>query len=119
MLSIEKVERIAKNDPEYLDTTDDALQAVATATELFVQVLTAESLTSSLRVQQQYYELYNAMQNGSSELTLDLELRYEDLADCIAQSENLQFLADVIPRTKRLGDLVNENKVRYRDNGSQ
>ena len=68
-LPVEKVQRIAKNDPEYMDTSDDAFVATA----------------------------------------------YDDISAAIVHSSDghLQFLNDVIPTTKNLRLLVEENRVRY------
>ncbi|CAI4034355.1 hypothetical protein SMKI_10G1420 [Saccharomyces mikatae IFO 1815] len=104
-LPVEKVQRIAKNDPEYMDTSDDAFVATAFATEFFVQVLAHESLQQQQKLQQQH------VPRLSDEITLS----YDDISTTIVQSADghLQFLNDVIPTTKNLRLLVEENRVRY------
>ncbi|KOG98540.1 Dls1p [Saccharomyces eubayanus] len=101
-LPVEKVQRIAKNDPEYMDTSDDAFVATAFATEFFIQVLTHESLQQQQRGQ---------VPHPSDEITLS----YDDVSATILKSTDghLQFLNDVIPITKNLRLLVEENRVRY------
>ncbi|QHS74185.1 Dls1p [Saccharomyces paradoxus] len=103
-LPVEKVQRIAKNDPEYMDTSDDAFVATAFATEFFIQVLTHESLQKQQQQQQH-------VPPPSDELTLS----YDDISATIVQSSDghLQFLNDVIPTTRNLRLLVEENRVRY------
>lgn len=98
-LSVEKVQRIAKNDPEYMETDDDAFIATAYATELFVQSLAAESVLIS-----------NFSDNGIND---DINLTYNDISDCVVMKGNFQFLMDMVPRNKNLKELVMENKVRY------
>lgn len=102
-LPVEKVQRIAKNDPEYMDTSDDAFVATALATEFFIQVLTHESL--------QQHQQRRPVPHPSDEVTLS----YDDVSATILQSTDghLQFLNDVIPITKNLRLLVEENRVRY------
>ncbi|AJR74354.1 ASB_HP2_G0029490.mRNA.1.CDS.1 [Saccharomyces cerevisiae] len=104
-LPVEKVQRIAKNDPEYMDTSDDAFVATAFATEFFVQVLTHESLHRQQQQQQQQVP----------PLPDELTLSYDDISAAIVHSSDghLQFLNDVIPTTKNLRLLVEENRVRY------
>ena len=41
------------------------------------------------------------------------QLRYDDLASCVATSDRFAFLSDVIPETQSLVSLTRENRVRY------
>ncbi|CAI4043687.1 hypothetical protein SKDZ_10G1460 [Saccharomyces kudriavzevii ZP591] len=101
-LPVEKVQRIAKNDPEYMDTSDDAFIATALATESFIQVLALESLQ---------HQVPRQVPHPPDEITLS----YDDISGTIVRSADghLQFLNDVIPMTKNLRLLVEENRVRY------
>ncbi|EJS43162.1 dls1p [Saccharomyces arboricola H-6] len=103
-LPVEKVQRIAKNDPEYMDTSDDAFVATAFAAQFFIQLLTHESL-------QQQQQRHHQILHPSDEITLS----YDDISATILRSTDghLQFLNDVIPLTKNLRLLVEENRVRY------
>ncbi|KAH7584029.1 hypothetical protein J7295_03231 [Nakaseomyces glabratus] len=112
---ISKMRMIAKNDPEYLECTKDALIATAFATELFVQTLTYETLIVNGSVPygdgnfQQEPKPEPSTPINSDELLLD----YKSLSESIALVDHFQFLADIVPRTKNLRELVKENKVRY------
>lgn len=113
---ISKIRKIARNDPEYMDCTKDAMIATAFATELFVQTLTYETLIVNgsvpygegafLKEQQQQQQ---QLQQQSDEMLLD----YKSVSESVALVDHFQFLADIIPRTKNLRDLVKESKVRY------
>ncbi|CCF55607.1 hypothetical protein KAFR_0A01690 [Kazachstania africana CBS 2517] len=101
-LSIGKIQTIARNDPEFMETTTSAFITTAFLTELFVQTLVSESIKIS------EYE-----SNKCSSHAETTNLKYSNITDCIAMNEPFQFLNDMVPRTKNLGDLVRENKVRY------
>ncbi|SMN21822.1 similar to Saccharomyces cerevisiae YJL065C DLS1 Subunit of ISW2/yCHRAC chromatin accessibility complex along with Itc1p, Isw2p, and Dpb4p [Maudiozyma saulgeensis] len=98
-LPIDKIQMIARNDPNYVELTDDAFGATAFATEFFVKTLTSEALKLSE---------YRSRSNSQT-----LELGYDDVADLVSMQKVYAFLRETIPRTKYLGDLVKENKVRY------
>lgn len=98
-LSGDKIQLIAKNDPEYMETDSDAFIAAAFATEVFVQLLSNESMKLSN---------YRTVDNSDT-----IELMYSDIADLISVQNPYKFLNETIPRTKNLKDLVRENKVRY------
>ncbi|CCC67481.1 hypothetical protein NCAS_0A09230 [Naumovozyma castellii] len=113
-LSVDIVGKIARNDPEYMETSDDALVATAFATELFIKTLTNESLLMA-----DFHPTNNAMNGQSSENNDGTNnddsntLTYDNLSYCVKKKGNFQFLGDLIPMTKNLKDLVQENKVRY------
>ena len=100
LLSLQKTQLIAKNDPEYIPTTDAALVATTFATEYFVKVLASEAL-----------RLSDYRSNGASPDTI--QLAYDDVADAVSLDKSYGFLHETIPRTKNLRELVRENKVRY------
>ncbi|AQZ16169.1 DPB3 (YBR278W) and DLS1 (YJL065C) [Zygosaccharomyces parabailii] len=99
-LPVSKVKRIARSDPEYLLTSNNAFVASAFATEIFVQALTEEMLAQS--------QLSNKNKDSKT-----IRLTYNDLAECVARKEQYRFLEDVVPRTKNLRSLVKQNRVRY------
>lgn len=99
-LPVSKVKRIARSDPEYMLTSNNAFVASAFATEIFVQALTEEMLAQS------------QLAKGNKE-SKTIRLTYNDLAECVAQKEQYRFLEDVVPRTKNLRSLVKQNRVRY------
>ncbi|CCK68964.1 Dls1p KNAG_0B05310 [Huiozyma naganishii CBS 8797] len=104
---VERVERIAKNDPEYMDTSPEALAATAFVTQYFIQQLCGDSLSVSA-----YRNAPSAAGDGDGEGPT-LHLEYMDIADCVAVRNQYAFLGEMIPRTKNLAELVAQNKVRY------
>ncbi|EDO15448.1 hypothetical protein Kpol_1027p23 [Vanderwaltozyma polyspora DSM 70294] len=99
-LPLSKVKKIAKCDPEHVITSNAAFVATSFATEIFIKNLTEETLVLS-------------QLNQTNSTKQVKRLTYEDLAKCVARNEKFQFLADVLPMTKNLKNLVKENKVRY------
>ena len=93
ILSPSTAQVIAKNDPEYIETTSDAFIATSFATELFIKELCTE--------------VAKTVPLGQNEIT------YDSLAEFVAVREPFQFLREMVPQTKRLSDLVRENRVRY------
>ncbi|XP_067887397.1 chromatin accessibility complex protein 1 [Heterodontus francisci] len=77
-LPLSRVKLIMKSCPDVSSINQDALFLTAKATELFVQHLATSAYKSS-----------------SSEKK---ELTYNDLADCVENSETFQFLADILPK---------------------
>uniref|UniRef100_UPI00398EAFBC chromatin accessibility complex protein 1 n=1 Tax=Pristiophorus japonicus TaxID=55135 RepID=UPI00398EAFBC len=77
-LPLSRVKLIMKSCPDVSSINQDALFLTAKATELFVQHLATYAYKSS-----------------SSEKK---ELTYNDLADCVENSETFQFLADILPK---------------------
>lgn len=98
-LPIDRIQMISKTDPAYMDVTEDGYAATAFATEFFIKTLTHDTLKIS--------EL------KSANIGMNLELNYNDMADLVSLQKPYAFLRESIPRTKRLADLVRENKVRY------
>ncbi|CCK73556.1 Dls1p NDAI_0G05730 [Naumovozyma dairenensis CBS 421] len=119
-LSVDIVERIAKNDPEYMDTDDSAYIATAFATELFIKTLTMESMINAnfhrMPVTRQEIEQQPETESDGDEALEEnqiVRLTYNDFATTVKSKESFHFLGDLIPMTKNLKDLVQENKVRY------
>ncbi|XP_041046185.1 chromatin accessibility complex protein 1 [Carcharodon carcharias] len=77
-LPLSRVKLIMKSCPDVSSINQDALFLTAKATELFVQHLATCAYKSS-----------------SSEKK---ELTYNELADCVENSETFQFLADILPK---------------------
>ncbi|XP_051878687.1 chromatin accessibility complex protein 1 [Pristis pectinata] len=77
-LPLSRVRLIMKSCPDVSSINQDALFLTAKATELFVQHLATYAYKSS-----------------SSEKK---ELAYNDLADCVENSDTFQFLADILPK---------------------
>lgn len=102
----DKVETIAKNDPEYLDTDSLAIIATSMATKFFIESLTYESIQSSLLRKKPNTIITN-------EDTDETDLVYDDIANVISVNDKFSFLNDMVPKTKKLRDLVSANKVRY------
>ncbi|XP_072903775.1 chromatin accessibility complex protein 1 [Hemitrygon akajei] len=77
-LPLSRVKLIMKSCPDVSSINQDALFLTAKATELFVQHLATYAYKS----------------NNSEKK----ELSYNDLADCVENSETFQFLADILPK---------------------
>ncbi|XP_067834535.1 chromatin accessibility complex protein 1-like [Heptranchias perlo] len=77
-LPLSRVKLIMKSCPDVSSINQDALFLTAKATELFVQHLATYA--------------YKSSNSGKKELT------YNDLADCVENSETFQFLADILPK---------------------
>ncbi|GAV56343.1 hypothetical protein ZYGR_0BB01200 [Zygosaccharomyces rouxii] len=99
-LPVSKVKKIARSDPEYLLTSNNAFVATAFATEIFVKALTEEMLAQSQLA-------------GKNKDSKTIRLTYNDLAECVSKKNQFMFLEDVVPRTKNLRSLVKQNRVRY------
>ncbi|CAR29953.1 hypothetical protein ZYGR_0AD06440 [Zygosaccharomyces rouxii] len=99
-LPVSKVKKIARSDPEYLLTSNNAFVATAFATEIFVKALTEEMLAQSHL-------------SGKNKDSKTVRLTYNDLAECVSKKNQFMFLEDVVPRTKNLRSLVKQNRVRY------
>ncbi|XP_078254718.1 chromatin accessibility complex protein 1 [Rhinoraja longicauda] len=77
-LPLSRVKLIMKSCPDVSSINQDALVLTAKATELFVQHLATYAYKSSTSEKK--------------------ELAYNDLADCVENSETFQFLADILPK---------------------
>lgn len=99
-LPISKVKKVARSDPEYLLTSNNAFVATAFATEIFIKALTEEMLAQS-------------QLSGKNKDSKSIRLTYNDLAECVSKKNQFMFLEDVVPRTKNLRSLVKQNRVRY------
>lgn len=99
-LPVSKVKKIARSDPEYLLTSNNAFVAAAFATEIFVKAVTEEMLAQS-------------QLSGKNKDSKTTRLTYNDLAECVSKKNQFMFLEDVVPRTKNLRSLVKQNRVRY------
>ncbi|XP_038664661.1 chromatin accessibility complex protein 1-like [Scyliorhinus canicula] len=77
-LPLSRVKLIMKSCPDVSSINQDALFLTAKATELFVQHLATCAYKSSCSEKK--------------------ELTYNDLADCVENSETFQFLADILPK---------------------
>ncbi|AET40661.1 histone-fold protein Ecym_6281 [Eremothecium cymbalariae DBVPG len=100
-LPISKCKRIAKTDPDYILTTQPAYIATAFATELFIQSISEESVAMA--------QLESRKQLKGKQIRMN----YTDLARAVSRLDKFSFLGDVIPETKVLSHLVQQNKVRY------
>ncbi|XP_069778438.1 chromatin accessibility complex protein 1 [Narcine bancroftii] len=77
-LPLSRVKLIMKSCPDVSSINQDALFLTAKATELFVQHLATYAYKSSRSEQK--------------------EFSYNDLSDCVENSETFQFLADILPK---------------------
>ncbi|XP_042187963.1 chromatin accessibility complex protein 1 [Callorhinchus milii] len=77
-LPLSRVKLIMKSCPDVSSINQDALFLTAKATEQFVQYLALYAYKSSKKDKK--------------------ELTYNDLADCVENSETFQFLADILPK---------------------
>ncbi|KAL3232717.1 DNA polymerase epsilon subunit C [Nakaseomyces bracarensis] len=112
--AISRIRKIAKNDPEYMDCTKDAMIATAFATELFVQTLTYETLIVNGSVPYGEGAFDKEPQTLQKDQENDeMELDYKSISESVGIVDHFQFLVDIIPKTKNLRDLVKESKVRY------
>ncbi|SSD58615.1 uncharacterized protein SCODWIG_00376 [Saccharomycodes ludwigii] len=115
-LPLSKIKRIAKTDPEYILTSQQAYILTGLATQLFI-----EKFVEDITLQSQLSYAGNKSKskakskiksiNGAS--NNNIRLTYEDISNVVAKVDKYQFLGDIIPETKPLINLVRENKVRY------
>lgn len=80
------MQKIIQADPERLTVTKNASFAIALATEMFVQHL---SLTTHNVVKTERKPRRN--------------IQYRDVSSAVGRTDNLEFLADVVPRTVQYG----------------
>lgn len=91
-LPISKIKRIFKMDPDYMAASQSAVYATGVATELFIQYL---------------------VEQASLQAKIDRrkKINYKDLSNAVATQELLHFLADTVPKTLPIGELIQQKKV--------
>ncbi|KAL1977371.1 hypothetical protein VTN31DRAFT_230 [Thermomyces dupontii] len=82
VVPIARVKRIVQQDEDIVQCSSKATFLIAMATELFIQYLAEQG--------------YNVVK---SERKPRKTLQYKDLATAVSRIDNLEFLADVIPKT--------------------
>lgn len=97
-LPVSKCKRIAKTDPDCILTSQAAYVATAFATELFIQNFVEEAM------------LVSQLEKNNAK---SVRLTYDNLAKCVSRLDKFMFLGDVVPLTKNLKTLVQENRARY------
>ncbi|KAL6453709.1 DPB3 DNA polymerase epsilon subunit C [Candida maltosa Xu316] len=91
-LPISKIKRIFKMDPDYVGASASAVYTAGLATELFVQYFSEQA------------SLLAKMEKRK-------KIQYKDFANSVSGHDSLNFLADTIPRTQAIGELVQQKKV--------
>ncbi|KAL1991160.1 hypothetical protein VTN49DRAFT_5664 [Thermomyces lanuginosus] len=82
VVPISRIKRIIQQDEDIVQCSNKATFLIAMATELFIQYLAEQG--------------YNVVK---SERKPRKTLQYKDLATAVSRIDNLEFLADVIPKT--------------------
>ncbi|KAI8096271.1 histone-fold-containing protein, partial [Halteromyces radiatus] len=91
-LPLARVKRIIKEDPEVTLINGEATHCVAAATELFMEYLVKEGFS-------------RAQKNKRKTIF------YKDLATAVSQTDQFEFLEDVIPQTMTLEEAYKRRKV--------
>ncbi|OAG09791.1 uncharacterized protein CC84DRAFT_1071654, partial [Paraphaeosphaeria sporulosa] len=84
-LPLARVQKIINADPERLHTSKNAAFAIALATELFIQHF-ATTTHNVVKAETQKKPRRN--------------VQYRDVASAVAKTDNLEFLVDVVPKTR-------------------
>lgn len=92
-LPISKIKRIFKMDADYNMASQTAVYATGVATEMFVQYFTEQAALLA-------------------KMDKRKKIQYKDFAQAVATHDNLAFLADTVPKTHPIGELVKQKKVR-------
>ena len=92
-LPISKIKRIFKMDSDYNMASQTAVYATGVATEMFIQYFTEQAALLA-------------------KMDKRKKIQYKDFAQAVATHDNLAFLADIVPKTHPIGDLVKQKKVR-------
>lgn len=98
---VARVQKIINADPERLHTSKNAAFAIALATELFIQHF-ATTTHNVVKAETQKKPRRN--------------VQYRDVASAVAKTDNLEFLVDVVPKT-RLYKEVREKREKKKAEG--
>jgi hypothetical protein len=103
-LPLARVKKILSQDPDIAQTSNTAAFAIAVATEIFIRYLTDQAYTVV-----------------KSERKPRRNVAYKDIATAVERVDNLEFLGDVVPKTRRWGEWKGENSEggRLREVGVQ
>ena len=85
MLLVARVKKIIATDPDIANCSNNAAFVITVATEMFLQHLVSQ-----------------AQNVVKSERKPRRNIQYRDVAAAVARVENLEFLADVVPKTTTL-----------------
>ena len=85
-LPLARVKKIISQDDEIAQCSNSAAFAISIATEIFLRYLTESA--------------YNVVKSESSRGKPRRNIAYKDIATAISRIDNLEFLSDVVPKTK-------------------
>ncbi|KAF2451304.1 hypothetical protein P171DRAFT_3704 [Karstenula rhodostoma CBS 690.94] len=100
-LPLARVQKIINADPERLHTSKNAAFAIALATELFIQHF-ATATHNVVKAETQKKPRRN--------------VQYRDVASAVSKTDNLEFLVDVVPKTKLYKE-VRERREKKKEEG--
>lgn len=86
------MKKILQQDPELSQTSNTAAFAISVATEIFIRYLTDQA--------------YNVVK---SERKPRRNIAYKDIAAAVVRIDNLEFLSDVVPRTRTWREFKEES----------
>ncbi|KAI8997847.1 histone-fold-containing protein [Pilobolus umbonatus] len=90
-IPIARIKRVIKEDKEISQVNTDATFCIGYATELFTEYLVQEAFAKAQ---------YNKRKT----------IQYKDLAQCVKETEQFEFLEDVIPPTMKLKAAIEKSK---------
>ncbi|ODV96700.1 hypothetical protein PACTADRAFT_48521 [Pachysolen tannophilus NRRL Y-2460] len=91
-----RIRKIVKLDPDYSGVSSASIQLITKATELFVQDLTSKASIETRRMGRK-------------------KINYEDFYQVVKQNPSLMFLADVVPKRYKVGELYAKNKITLKE----
>eukprot|EP00039_Didymoeca_costata_P033292 m.41706 g.41706 ORF g.41706 m.41706 type:complete len:182 (+) comp9801_c0_seq2:80-625(+) len=86
-----RIKTVMKSDQATLNVQAEAVQVMSYATELFMKQLVVKAF-------------------GEGQLSKHSTIPYESLAEVVDREERYAFLADIVPRKVRFGDVVDDDE---------